>query len=492
MKALQDDLALALRLVARLIRGQSLLPELMMVRLTVAGQRLQLMAISEHGQSGLKLDIAVNADTDEMFDLLVPARHLSELVDAASRGENVELRPVKNRLRVNWARNTATLTTLAPGAAHTLPEFRAEQTVVFNADELRAAIPQVSFAAAKDQARPILTGICLDATDSRATLAAANGVHLMSRIIPARCASALRVVLPAKFCADLLMLLSSLDSPDDDVTLSVSGQRVTAEYGGALLWAQLLEGQYPDVRAVMNQAVAARAVVSQSALSRLARAASVINPHTTALQLRPNLVALYAADPECGDAHPVAAAQCADTLTTFVNPQYISPAIKAMPRGDLEIRIAGPKQPVMLSPNPDTLYVLMPLAVDPRAAIPEPEMDLFHLSGVQSEPAEPDHAGLVTDNDLAEVAAASYSAVHIAEKQKIRKPFLWNGEPYVAVALQGKQAECVKLVPREHWQGEVTDKTGGSGYAGVGVTYGKTQYVMTDVRLTVMPEPETT
>jgi DNA polymerase-3 subunit beta len=489
MKALQDDLALALRLIARLIRGQSLLPELMMVRLTAAGQRLQLMAISEHGQSGLKLDIAVNVDTDEMFDLLVPARHLSELVDAASHGENVELRPVKNRLRVSWARNTATLTTLEPGVAHTLPEFRAEQTVIFNADELRAAIPQVSFAAAKDQARPILTGICLEAIDSRATLAAANGVHLMSRVIPARCESALRVVLPAKFCADLLMLLSSLDSPDDDMTLSVSGQRVTAEYGDALLWAQLLEGQYPDVRAVMNQAVAARAVVSQLALGRLARAASVINPHTTALQLRPNLVALYAADPECGDAHPVAAAQCVDTLTTFVNPQYISPAIKAMPKGDLEIRVAGPKQPVMLSPNPDTLYVLMPLAVDARAEIPEPEMDLFHLSGAEPEPG---HAGIVTDNDLAEVAAASYSAVQITEKQKIRKPFLWNGEPYVAVALQGKQAECVKLVPREQWQGEVTDKARGNGYAGVGVTYGKTHYVMTDVWLTVIPEPETT
>jgi hypothetical protein len=231
--------------------------------------------------------------------------------------------------------------------------------------------------------------------------------------------------------------------------------------------------------------------VPQSALDRLARAASVINPHTAALQLRPNLVALYAADPDCGDAHPVAAAQCADTLTTFVNPQLLGPAIKAMPKGDLEIRIAGPHQPVMLSPNPDTLYVLMPLAVDKKVEVPEPEMELFQLSAAEPGPADSGRPGVVTDNDLAEVAAASYSAPQIAEKQKIRKPFLWKGEPYIAIALQGKQAECVKLVPREQWPGEVIAKANGSGYAGVSVTHGKTQYVMTDVRLTVIPASET-
>lgn len=490
MKALQDDLALALRLVARLIRGRVLLPELAMVRLTTAGQHLQMIAVSEHSTGGLKLDIAASVGDDERLDTLAPAQQLSELVDAASHGETIELKPVKNRLRVNWARNTATLTTLEPGTAHTLPEFQTKHPLSFNADELRAAIPQVAFAAAKDEARPILTGICLDTKDSQATLAAANGFHLMSRTLPARGDCSLRVTLPAKFCADLLMLLSTLDNPEGDARMSITEQRVIVEYGQAVLWAQLLEGQYPDLRAVMNQPVAARAMVSQAALGQLARTASIINPHSAALQLRPSLVALYAFHPDSGDAHPVVQAQCADTFTTHVNPQLIGPAIKAMPKGDLEIRIAGPQQPVMLSPNPDTLYVLMPLAVDKKVEVPEPEMNLFDLAGSESESDEAGSGDLVADNDLAEVATASYSAAQIAEKQKIRKPFLWKGEPYVAIALQGKQAECVKLIPREQWPGEVTGKVRGKGYAGVGVAYGKAQYVMTDVRLTVIPEPE--
>lgn len=490
MKALQDDLALALRLITRLIRGRAFLPELTMVRLTPAGQRLQMIAISEQGTSGLKLDIAANVDADERLDTLTPARQLSELVEAALHGEPIELKLIKNRLRVNWARNTATLTTLEPGSVHILPEFQAKQSLVFNADELRAAIPQVAFAAAKDEARPILTGLCLEAQGVQATLAAANGFHLMSRTLPAQGDCSLRVILPAKFCADLLMLLSALDNPEDAVRLSITDQRVMAEYGQAMLWAQLLEGQYPDLRAVMNQPVAARAVVSQAALGQLARTASIINPHGAALQLRPSLVALYAAHPDSGDAHPVAQAQCSDTFTVHVNPQLIGPAIKAMPKGDLEIRIAGPQQPVMLSPNPDTLYVLMPLAVDKKVEVPEPEMNLFHLAASKPEPVDSGESGMVVDNDLAEVAAASYSAVQIAEKQKIRKPFLWKGEPYIAIALHGKQAECVKLIPREQWPGEVTGKVRGEGYAGVGVSYGKAQYVMTDVSLTVTPEPE--
>jgi hypothetical protein len=59
----------------------------------------------------------------------------------------------------------------------------------------------------------------------------------------------------------------------------------------------------------------------------------------------------------------------------------------------------------------------------------------------------------VTDTELAQVAANSYSAAKIPDG-KVKKPFVWKGDPYVAVSFAGgssapKCVRCVKLAPRE-------------------------------------------
>ncbi len=519
MKTLQDNLSLALRLVTRVIPARALLPEQEMVRLTTHGPRLALLTAS--GEGGMALDTAADPSTslrtgtgeDTGLDVLTPARLLADLLDSAPSGENIELRLTeKGQLSVSWPRNCATLATMPPGSLHWPPDLEKAGPVVvarLRADDLRAVIPQVAFAAAKDEARPQLTGLCLSIKDGQAELAATDGFHLMTRKFTARAEQPVHVILPTKFCNDLWALtsatlsagLSAVESEDPDVKLSIAGNTVIAEYGGALVWAQIVEGTYPDYTSVTSAPVQARALVSQAALLRLAKSASVVQSQGVALQLRPGLLAMYANTEECGDVHPVTAAQCADTFTALVNPKLITPAIKAMPKGDLELRVCGERQPVMLSPDAETLYVLMPLQGKLKD-VPEPPVDLFTLSARATESeSKTGDLSTVTDTELAQVAANSYSAAKIPDG-KVKKPFLWKGDPYVAVSFADgssapKCVKCVMLAPREKWNGQpvytyaerqkmARQGDDDFGYRGVLVSYGKQAYVLTGETLTVL------
>jgi DNA polymerase III sliding clamp (beta) subunit (PCNA family) len=498
MKIIQEALALALRLALKVIDSRTVQPEARMVRISQGDANLELIAIANDG--GLRLTMGAVADEKEQnspMDLLVGAETLAEFVAQAPAGDNLNLVRKDKRLALSWKGTVASFPTAKPNGLHLRPA--SDGTAIrFDADTLRAALPQVAFAVAgpKDP-RPILQGVNLQVSAEHITLAASNGFHLVTRQLPAPqagpqpvSATPLNATLPARFCAALNLLLSTVDV-DQPATLTFTDSRVVAEYGGVTLWSALVAGPYPNFAGIFPKTYAVRAVVTQAELLRLAKAVKTINPNAAALQLRPNLMALYATRAESGEAHPVGAARCGDNLTVFINPEYLIPALKVMPRGDLELRGNGTGKPIFLSPNADTCYVLMPLNAGGQTA-PEPEVDLFTASGASVAVDESGQAETaIEDDDLFSLAEASRSTEKIPEG-KIRKPFFWKGESYVCTGSSGATCECHQVVPADKWTGDKATyserakaRPGSFSYAGILVKHGKTEYVLTGSTLTV-------
>ncbi len=492
MKVMQEALSLALRLALKVIDSRTIQPEARMVRLSQGDANLELIAIANDG--GLRLTMGAvtdDAERDSPLDLLVGAEKLAEFVAQAPTGDNLNLVRRDQRLALSWKGTVASFPTAKPNGLHVRPALDGT-AIRFDADTLRAALPQVAFAVAgpKDP-RLTLQGVNVQVTAEHLTLAASNGFHLVTRQLPApqsALVAPLNATLPARFCAALTLLLSTVDV-DQPATLTFTDNRVIAEYGGVLLWSALVAGPYPNFAGIFPCEYAVRATVTQAELLRLARAVKTINPNAVALQLRPNLMALYATQAESGEAHPVGAARCGDHLTVFINPEYLIPALKVMPRGDLELRGNGTGKPIFLSPNAETCYVLMPLNAGGQTA-PEPEVDLFTASGVSA----PDQASgplEIEDDDLFALAEASRSTEKIPDG-KIRKPFIWKGDLFVCTGSSGAACECHRVVPADKWTGEKASyaerakaQPGSFTYAGILVKHGKTEYVLTGSTLTV-------
>ncbi len=508
MKVQQAALNLALKMAGRVIDAKATNSTYALVRLTQGQANLELVAVSHNG--GMRLTMAAaldDQDRETPVDLLVGARSLGDIVALAPDGGEITLKRTKitataPKLTVTWPGSTANFTTVDAkigGTTHVKPAIEGVK-VPLDADTLRTVLPMVAFAVAgpNDTNRPLLQGINLR-LNGQGQVAGSNGFHLMAVNFdtPAN-TPPVNVTLPARFCAALTFLLSTVEV-EQPATLTIGENVVAVEYGGVLVWSSLITGAYPDLSGIFPKAFAAQATVTQAEFLRLARTAKTINAAQAALQLRPNLVALYAEEAYSGTAHPVGVAQGSNSLTVFINPAYLIDAIRVMPRGDLKVAGNAANTPVIISPDASTRYVLMPLNAGDRTA-PEPEVDLFTLAAPRA--AEDAIEKEVTDDEFFALAQASSSVERII-KGMIKKPFAYKGRLYVGAGGTGSAVHCYRVVPEAEYQGTKTTydaaskarpKGGSLSYTGIVVQQGSKKFVITDEELNVKratePEPE--
>ncbi len=139
-------------------------------------------------------------------------------------------------------------------------EFNQPVAVLFDPDELAGNIRRVQLAAAKDESRPVLTGICLKLDDNGYELAAADGFRLACQrgnLIEAACQTGeiapeaepmedpLQVVIPARTFTAMEKLLKSTEDP---VRLNIDRDNSKAQFevGSYLVLTQMIASEFPN------------------------------------------------------------------------------------------------------------------------------------------------------------------------------------------------------------------------------------------------------
>src|SRR5690606_26274205 len=114
---------------------------------------------------------------------------------------------------------------------------------------LRDAVDHVSFAAAADESRPVLTGVHLRSEGKRIEFAAADGFRLavsgleLEEEPPTR----LAIAVPARAMREVARLISEDDEP---VQMEINKERTQVRFSltDTELVAQLIQGTYPNYR----------------------------------------------------------------------------------------------------------------------------------------------------------------------------------------------------------------------------------------------------
>ena len=153
---LQENLAKGLSIVGRAVSPRSTLPILSHILLTTDGGRLRLSATN--------LEIGINcwvgARVEEEGAVAVPARTLVDLVNAFPP-DQVSMEGVVRTMTLNLrcGRSEANIRGMDAVEFPPVPVLEGEGGIRLDPEVLRTAIAQVAFAAAVDEARPILTGV---------------------------------------------------------------------------------------------------------------------------------------------------------------------------------------------------------------------------------------------------------------------------------------------------------------------------------------------
>jgi DNA polymerase-3 subunit beta len=366
LSVMQENLARGLSVVSRAVSNRSTLPVLANVLLKTEDAGLKLTATNL--EIGITYWVPGKIESDGATT--VPAKLLTDLVNSLPAGDRVDLAlQTGDTLHLRCGRFETHIKGIdadefpAIGAAGERPTTRIAQNV------LRRALAETAFAAASDEARPILTGVLARFEGDQLTLAAADNYRIAVKTIPILDAvPETSVVIPARALNELARVLADVDDPVE-VVLAGGRNQVLFHIDGIDLVSRLIDGQFPNYQQIVPQSHSTRAVLDREELLRAVRPAALIaheSANIVKLQIgaegEPGIT--VSASAEVGDhVGQVEAAVDGDGTTIAFNARYLADVLTNVAADQFALELNGPLSPGVFKPVGDDHYihVVMPV-----------------------------------------------------------------------------------------------------------------------------------
>ncbi|MGH2521421.1 MAG: DNA polymerase III subunit beta, partial [Anaerolineales bacterium] len=258
VSCLQENLAKGLSIVARAVASRSTLPVLGNILLATDNGRLRLSA------TNLELGITcwIGAKIEEEGSTTVPAKTLVDLVNTLPQDQvAMSLAQRTQTLNLSCGRTQAHIKGIDAQEFPLIPLADLDNAIQLNVEDLREMINQVAFAAATDEARPMLTGVLARIEGDQVSLSASDGFRLAVRKAnlsePVR--EAVTAIIPARALSELARVITA----DEPAYMSLPPGRgqVIFHHGSVELVSQLIEGTFPDLNAIIPKSYLTRTVM---------------------------------------------------------------------------------------------------------------------------------------------------------------------------------------------------------------------------------------
>ncbi len=270
----QQHLAHGLSIVGRAVSPRSTLPVLANVLLATDEGRLRLSA------TNLELGVTcwIPAQIQEEGSITVPARTFVDLVGTFPA----------DMVQLSLDVRTQTLNVVCNASAHEIKGIDAQdfppvpvpdltEGVDLDLSSFKEMIQQVAFAASMDEARPVLQGVKMEVVENTLTLAATDSFRISVRkeLLANPIKQDFSIIIPARALNELARIAGDNDKAVSMVVPAGRGQ-VIFHLKDAELVSQLIDGNFPDYRAIIPKSYKTRTVVSTPSFLKACKQAEII------------------------------------------------------------------------------------------------------------------------------------------------------------------------------------------------------------------------
>lgn len=374
MKAIvkQQLLSHGISVVGRAVSPRSTLPVLSNILVKTEDGRLRLSA------TNLEMAITTWVGAKVQIDgaITVPARTFSDLVSNLANEEvTLTLDTSKNLLNVKCGASNTDIKGIDAEEFPPIPEPDMSNGVPLNIENFKEMIQQVAFAASKDDSRPTLTGVNLTTDGNRLTMAATDGYRisvrtsLLAEALPRR----IDAIIPARAMTELSRIAS-----DGDETLLMS---FPAERGQVIfhmkdveLVSQLVEGNFPDYKAIIPPSFKTQTILSTAGLLAACKQAEIIardSSYVATLDIQPqgeggksSSLEITAKSEQTGSADILVDASIEGTpLLVAFNVLYLREVLEIIKTPNVVLETNSANSPGMIYPVGDEYFkhIIMPM-----------------------------------------------------------------------------------------------------------------------------------
>jgi DNA polymerase-3 subunit beta len=337
-------------------------PVLSGIRLEVSGDQLGLTGTDQ--DLTIATEVTVAGATDGV--VVAPGRLLTDIVRALPAGavtlegddEEVQVSAGRSQFSVRAHRSADFPHLPSPGGV----------TVTLPAEGLAEALRQVVRAASGEDSRPILTGVLMAAEGSGLRLVATDSYRLAVRDLAGAAVlqEGQKVLVPSRALSELQRLLGS---HTEAVDLRLGSHDATFSVGKVRLTTRLIEGEFPNYRALIPERYPNRLQVSREGLLDAVRRVKLLARDATTpvrIALRADGIELTVITADWGQAtEEVDAKYEGAEMTIAFNPQYLIDGVEAVSGDEILLESLDALKPATVRPTEADgyLYLLMPVRV---------------------------------------------------------------------------------------------------------------------------------
>lgn len=358
---LQQDFYPAVSAVARSCGIRSQLPVLGNILISAIGDTLKLSA------TNLEIGVvkALKAEIIEEGEVTVPAKTLVEMISNLP-AEKVEFISGVDQIEISTPSFSSKINGISAAEFPAIP-LTGKEEIIIDAENLIKSLPQVIFAAAADDSRPILTGILTEIKNNKLQFVATDGYRLAHKIVDSTRDVNLKTLIPRRTFEEIIRLIS--EDSADKVKISISDDRnqIIFEFGDTLLSSRLIEGQFPAWEKIIPTDSKAKLTVERQELLKAVKLASVFaknEANIIRLQNTSEKIILTSEAKELGNqAKEVEAKIEGEEIKIAFNAKFLQDALSALNTNQVIFSLSGPLSAAVLKPvgEEGLQYIIMPV-----------------------------------------------------------------------------------------------------------------------------------
>lgn len=364
LRAERTEFVEAIAWATRTVGARAALPALAGVVLDAREGQLTCRATDLEVSS----EVSVPVQVHDPGTVLLPGRLLAQLA-ARLPDAPVELEGQPDRVVLTCGRARFGMRGMAVDDFPRLPEPAADAPRgVVKAESFARLVNQVARAASTDEARPVLTGVKLEASADRLVAAATDSYRLAVRALPWDESVEGAALVPARALSEAA---KAAGEAGGDVTLILEEGQATFLFGDRRLTTRLIEGSFPDYGGLLPDDHETSVVVGRAglveALQRVAVVALGQANTPVSLTFESGSLELAAGNQELGDATESLPVEIdGPGLKIAFNPMFLLTGLEATGTDEVKIELRDGLKPAVVRPHgeeqlDDFIYLLMPV-----------------------------------------------------------------------------------------------------------------------------------
>ncbi len=359
------ELNKAIQTVQRAIISKPSTPIFSGIHILTNNGKLEIQAMDLN----MAISCTIDAHIEEEGEIVVSAKYFSELIrklpaETLTISKNTD----NHTIKVASGKSEFQLLLMNEEDYPKFPIFDGNQTITIDDTMIKELIKKTIFSCSTDEARPLFTGILVEALNEKITFVGTNTHRLAIKSLPYAEGESMSMIIPSKVLNEISRNLTG-DVPQQ-VVISLLNNQIMVIIDNVVIVSRLIEGKFPDYRRVIPPKFSITTKVNikelASAVERVALFSTDGDYSIIKMSVDANEMTITSSSPDVGTGREVIACTTeGEKLNVAFNSKYILDILKNLEAEEAILSMNTALSPVCITceAEADYIYIVTPVRV---------------------------------------------------------------------------------------------------------------------------------